>query len=58
MIKQDDNARLDIFLFDLFIYFINFILWLYLQHMEISEPGIESEPQLRPRQQLWQCRIF
>ena len=24
------------------------ILWLHLQHMEVSKPGIESKPQLTP----------
>lgn len=29
-----------------FFSFPSFILWLHPQHMEISGPGIESEPQL------------
>ena len=32
-----------------------FIFWLHLRHMEVPDPGTESEPW--PMLQLWQCRI-
>ena len=37
-------------------YFI--FLWLHLWQMEIPRPGIESELQLQPTPQLWQCWIL
>ena len=35
-----------------------FFLWLHPQHMAVLGPGIESEPQLWPMPQLWQCQIL
>lgn len=32
-------------------------LWLHLRHMEVPEPGVESELQLWPTPQSWQHRI-
>ena len=29
-----------------------------LQHMKVPSPEIRSEPQLRPKTQLWQCQIL
>ena len=38
--------------------FLFFILWPYPLHMEIPEPGTESDPQLLPTLQLWQPQIL
>ena len=35
-----------------------FFFWLYSWYMEVSGPGMESEPQLWTTPQLWQCRIL
>ena len=40
----------------LFMYL--FILVANPQHVEVPGPGIESEPQLGPTPQLWQCKII
>ena len=42
-------------------YLFTFIDLFFLPHpwpLEIPGPGIESEPQLRPMPQLWQCQIL
>ena len=38
--------------------FLFFNFWPHSQHMEISWPGIKSEPQLQPMPQPWQCWII
>ena len=46
------------------LYFIHqftphpFFSWLPLRHMEVLGPGVESELQLWPMPQTWQCRIW
>ena len=44
-------------LFFIFCFF-GFFKQPHLQHMEVLRPGAESEPQLQPTPQLWQCWIL
>ena len=39
-------------------YTLFFLFWLHQWHMEVSRPGIKSEPQLGPVAQLGQCWIL
>lgn len=40
-----------------FVFVFLFLFWLHLQHIEVPKPGTESELQLQPISQLWQCWI-
>ena len=43
---------------NLFLFLFLKSLWPHLWHMEVLRPGTESEPQLQPKLQLWQCWIL
>ena len=53
--NPENNAV--VLLFVVFCFGLVF-LWLYPGHMQVPRPGTESQPQLQPTPQLWQCRTF